>query len=319
MGKGVKIKTAVMGSGAMACLFAARLANVADVVMVGHWPEQVAAIQQQGLTLLEQDGQQHIYALTITDQPNAVPPVDLAFVLVKSWQSARTAQETAVLLKPTGTAVTLQNGLGNLDPLVEAIGAERALAGTTVQAANVIAPGIVAHAGSGLTMLPNLPRAEIAAHLLHRAGLAVQLADNVASVLWGKLAINAAINPLAALLDIPNGELLMQQWVVAMMEKAANEVTAVARAQGIHLPFANAAEQAKKVAAATAANSASMRQDVARGGSTEIEAICGAVVKYGRLHRIPTPVNARLYAWVRQLEQTGKRPSLAEMRQVVDK
>lgn len=308
------IKTAVMGSGAMACLFAARLANVANVVMVGHWPEQVTAIQQHGLTLIEQDGQQQTYALTMTSQPDTVPPVDLAFVLVKSWQSARTAQETAVLLKPTGTAVTLQNGLGNLEQLAEAVGEERAVAGTTVQAAKIIVPGTAAHTGGGLTMLPNLPRAETAAHLLNEAGITTRLADNVASVLWGKLAINAAINPLAALLDVPNGELLTQKWVMALMEKAANEVTAVARAQGIQLPFVNAAEQAKKVAAATAANSASMRQDIARGGPTEIDAICGAVVKYGRLHHIPTPVNARLYDWIRQLEQTGKRPSLSELR-----
>lgn len=308
------MKTAVMGSGAMACLFAARLAAVADVVMIGHWPEQVAAIQQQGLTLIEQDGQQQTYALTITNQPNAVPPVDLAFVLVKSWQSARTARETAVLLKSTGTAVTLQNGLGNLEPLAKAVGEERAVAGTTVQAAKIIAPGIAAHTGSGLTMLPNLPRTETAVHLLNQAGMETMLADNVASGLWGKLAVNAAINPLAALLDVPNGELLAQRWVMALMEKAANEVTAVARAQGIQLPFVNAAEQAKKVAAATAANSASMRQDIARGGPTEIEAICGAVVKYGRLYHIPTPINARFYDWIRQLEQTGKRPSLSELR-----
>jgi 2-dehydropantoate 2-reductase len=45
-----------------------------------------------------------------------------------------------------------------------------------------------------------------------------------------------------------------------------------------------------------------MLQDIRRGAPTEIEAICGEVIRHGRRHTIPTPVNEALYHLVRALE-----------------
>ena len=88
-----------------------------------------------------------------------------------------------------------------------------------------------------------------------------------------------------------------------LMQQAAAEVAQVAAAQNIQLPFANAAAQALTVAQATAANHSSMRQDLANGRPTEIGAICGAVVDFGRRLGVATPVNAVLQTAVQQAEQ----------------
>jgi 2-dehydropantoate 2-reductase len=115
-----------------------------------------------------------------------------------------------------------------------------------------------------------------------------------AALAWGKLAVNAGINALSAILNVPNGELLARPEALRLMEQAANEVAAVARAKGIALPFADAAAEARRVAAATASNLSSMLQDVLRGAPTEVEAINGAVVREGVRAGVPTPVNEEL-------------------------
>jgi ketopantoate reductase len=90
------------------------------------------------------------------------------------------------------------------------------------------------------------------------------------------------------------------------MSRAAAEVSAVAQALEIPLPYADAAERAAQVAQATAANYSSMAQDTARGVPTEIEAICGAVVQYGQRLGLPTLVNLTLQELIQRQTTTGQ-------------
>ncbi|MDT8306210.1 MAG: 2-dehydropantoate 2-reductase, partial [Anaerolineae bacterium] len=201
------MNVAIIGSGAMGSLFAARLAPLVTVTMIAHWPPQVAALNTGGLTLEEPDGR-HVHlppgALRVTSEPAGVAPADVALVLVKSYQTERAAGEAAAVLALHGLAVTLQNGLGNREKLAAAVGSGRALAGTTSEGATLLAPGQVRHAGRGPTYLGVSPaqRAPAAAlaTLLEEAGFATHLEDDVEALLWAKVAVNAGINPLTALL-----------------------------------------------------------------------------------------------------------------------
>jgi 2-dehydropantoate 2-reductase len=119
-------------------------------------------------------------------------------------------------------------------------------------------------------------------------------------LLWTKLAVNAAINPLSAILGLPNGELLRLPGARAQLIAAAAEVGVVAQAAGIALPVDPVA-RALQVAEATAPNRSSMLQDVEAGRRTEIEAITGAVVARAEALGVPVPVNRELLAQVRAL------------------
>lgn len=297
---------AIIGIGAMGCLFGAYLARVARIVMVGRWPAQLAALQKEGLTLVDVDGGESHYRLDASIDPAAAYPADVALILVKSGQTERAARQAHQALTPAGVALTLQNGLGNVERLAAVLGADRAALGITSQGATVLAPGRVQHAGHGPTHLARTPAtAEALQHLaglLNRAGLESKLTDNADGLVWGKLAVNAGINPLTALLGVRNGYLAENEAARRLMGQAAEEAAAVARAQGIELPFANAAERALAVARATAANYSSMLQDARRGAPTEIVAISGAIVEYGRRCKVATPVNEGLYQLVTRLE-----------------
>ncbi len=115
--------------------------------------------------------------------------------------------------------------------------------------------------------------------------------QDLESLLWGKLAINASINPLTSLLGVRNGRLLESAPARRLMAELADEVARVAAARGVELPFPDPGAAAEDVARRTAANRSSMLQDLLRGAPTEVEAIQGAIVKAGEAAGVPTPAN----------------------------
>jgi 2-dehydropantoate 2-reductase len=288
----------IIGVGAMGCLFAAKLEAAAHVGMIGHWPAQLESLQRSGLTLEHPDGRFTHHNLHATEIPHGEPPADLALVLVKSWQTTQAAQVAANVLAPNGIALTLQNGLGNLEQLTAVLTPSRATLGVTSAGAAVIEPGRVRHAGYGQTYLaPGQTDGTLItqfAAMLNQVGFDVQVSKQVDSLVWGKLIVNAGINPLTALLHKPNGYLVQNELARQLMYAAANEAANVAQALNIKLPYANPAAQAEAVARATAVNLSSMLQDVRRDAPTEIEAICGAIVQNGHEQNVPTPINEKL-------------------------
>lgn len=311
------MRIGIVGIGALGCLLGAHLSEVTDIVLIGHWPEQVETIRESGLWLEHPDGHRSRYLPPITSDPGRIGQVDVVIVAVKSRQTAEAAETAAGLLGPDGLAVTLQNGLNNCATLRRRLGESRVALGVTSQGSTLLGPGAVRHAGRGPTHfgmdpvleMPQLFRLHELVALFNRAGFESYLVSNTDGLVWGKLAVNAAINPLTALLRVPNGFLLEHPALIDIMSRAAREVAAVAAAQGISLPFPDTAERAMAVAAATATNRSSMLQDVTRGVPTEVEAICGAVARVARDLGISTPINVRLCKLVRRVEN-GQPPLL---------
>lgn len=305
----------------MGCLFAARLEVAAEPILIGSWPEQIAAIRQQGLRLEHPDGRTTHHHPPITDDLQSVGKVKLALVLVKSRQTGNAAAAAAEILAPDGLALTLQNGLNNLSRLQSTLGRDRAALGVTSEGATLLSPGLVRHAGHGQTHLAygSFGRKRLApiCDLFQAAGLTTYLVENADDILWAKLAVNAAINPLTALLRIPNGVLAEHETTRVLMSQIAAEVATVAQAQGIDLTAEEAGERAIAVAEATAVNRSSMLQDIERGVQTEIEAICGAVVEAAERWGVAVPLNGRLLQLIKQAE-SGNPPitSVADIEQL---
>ena len=293
----------IVGTGAMASLFASRLsaAGVA-VTMLGTWPAGLEALKQQGVNLVEADGRQHTYPVQVTNDPTVCAGTQLALVMVKSWQTQRAANQLAVCLAPDGVALTLQNGLGNRETLAQALGSQRVALGVTTLGANLAGPGCVRLAGDGVITLGAHPRLSPLTDLLRRAGFIVENDPDPNALLWGKLIINAAINPLTALLDISNGELLKRPSARELAAIIARESASVAVAQGVRLPYPDPVVATETIARRTASNRSSMLQDVKRGSPTEIDAICGAIVQAGKQTGVPTPVNRTLWQLIQGLK-----------------
>ncbi|MBN1428741.1 MAG: 2-dehydropantoate 2-reductase [Anaerolineae bacterium] len=307
------MRIAIFGIGAMGCLFGARLAPHADVTLMGRWPDQLARLRSHPLRVITNQGQEREVVVNVMDYRQAVHElslsgIDVILILVKSSQTAQAADLAAQVLRPGGLALTLQNGLGNLEIIAEQVGSDRSALGTTTLGAAIDEPGVLREGGLGVTHLATRStihmQMQAVAMLFEQGGLHTELVDDVSPLVWGKLAINAAINPLTALLRVSNGALLASSYARGVMGDAAREVAAVAAAKKISLPFLDPAARAEEVARLTAHNRSSMLQDVLRGAPTEIDAICGAIVREGEMAGVSTPINAVLYRLVKALETT---------------
>ena len=310
------MKIAIIGAGAMGCLFGAGLSAVGhDVWLIDVMREHVDAIQKNGLCVEEksEDGtyKEHVYkGLKAVTEPEKAGAADLTLIFVKSTVTAQAVCDNKAVFGPDTIAVTLQNGLGNIEAIDAAIGSGRLLAGTTSHGATMIAPGRVRHAGTGKTMLGELDgsislRLERVVSTLNDAGFETQASDNVLGLLWDKLLVNVGINALTAITGLENGRLIELPELEAIMTLAIREGERVARAMGILLGDPDPAAHVRAVCSATAENRSSMLQDIQAGRRTEIDMINGAIVRAGALLGIDTPTNIVLTNLVRIRERSG--------------
>ncbi len=303
------MKVAIIGPGALGCLLAAKFSlSGEEVWLVDYRPERAELINRQGLLLKTQEGTD-VKVKVAAGLPGELGPVDLAILTVKAHQTAAAAQGLPLLLGAGGLALTLQNGLGNLEEMAKVAGPEHLLGGASILGVTKLREGEVLLAGLGPTYVGPPPDSQVSldevekvAALFRRAGLPCEVRGDIEAVLWEKLLVNVGINPLTALLQVTNGDLLNlpPAWEVAVA--AATETLDVAWASGIHLNV-DPETRLKEVCTATAANRSSMLQDITAGRKTEIEALNAQVAARGENYGVPTPVNHLLTQLIRALEE----------------
>ncbi len=288
---------AVVGAGAMGLLLAAACTRAGvPAVLVARGPE--AAQQLAGGVLVTRGEAATRVAVPIAARLEDVAPPEFWVLAVKSYDLGAVLPRVARALGPHTTVVTWQNGLDAPEEAAAALGPDRVLAAATEQAATRTGPGEVSHRAEGPTWVGPLsggrdPRADRLVGYLQAAGFLAAASPAMAAVLWGKAAVNAAINPLSALLGWPNGRLAAEAPTRTLLRELADEVGAAAAAAGhpLHDPGA----RALAVAAATGRNVSSMLQDVRAGRPTELEAITGAVLRRAAALGVPMPANQVVY------------------------
>ena len=293
----------IVGTGALASLFAARLTQAGhNIIMLGTWREGLDVLNKEGIRYLDTQGNETRYPVRATDDTRECVDAKFGIVLVKAWQTERIATQLSTCLAKDGLVLTLQNGLGNREKLMQNLGLDRVALGSTTTGATLLGAGHVKAGGEGIISLEQNQALGPVEEALRSAGFNIQVVENADTLIWGKLVVNTAINPLTALLRVKNGELLERPSAREMMRELAIETAKVAQAANIQLPFDDPVKIAEDVARKTAANTSSMLQDVLRGAPTEIDAICGAVVMAGEKHGIETPANKVCWQLVKSLQ-----------------
>jgi 2-dehydropantoate 2-reductase len=274
------------------------------VTLVGTWREALDAIATHGIVVNETKG---VWSAHVAVSPLSGPlgPADVVLVLVKSHQTESIARTAARCLLPSSLLVTLQNGMGNRETLEAAAGEGRVAQGISFLGSTVLGPGEVRVAPGRIVLghdplsSPSLAQA---AELLRESRLEAEVSA-IDRLGWGRLAVACSLEPLSALTGRAGGALLETPEPCETLLKAAREVGAVAAARGIDLPN-DPASLAVTTAESSAGSRSSMFHDLARGATTEIDALCGAVVREGERLGVPTPVNE--YLWVRIREKEGR-------------
>jgi 2-dehydropantoate 2-reductase len=238
----------------------------------------------------------------------ALAGADLVFVCVKAYHTKDVARSLASQKLGRASICSLQNGWGNLDILDAALPRLPVLAGATSLGAYLDDHGLLHATDRGTTVIApwrpgDLSAAERAAETLRAAGLLAEARADARDVVWRKLVLNSAVNPVTAIAHCANGTVLHESALFEIARRAAREAARVGERLGYLGPDFDAEEALRAILRETAANQSSMREDLTRGRRTEIEEITGAVVDLAQRAEEPAPVQAALLTLVRAAER----------------
>ena len=301
------MKILVMGAGAVGAYFGARLQQAGEQVIFCARGEHLHALKGHGLTFASYQGDFAI-AVAATADPRDFAPYDLILFCVKSYDTAAAARMLEGCLNPGGAILTIQNGVENETLLVEVFGKDSVMGGNARVGAELIGPGRVVHRTGGLIEFGELDgrdtaRARRLAELFRRAGIFGELTMRLPTIRWEKLLWNAAFNTVTTLVQRKVGDLIDDADGVELLRALMREIAAVARAEGVALGEAQVEAQIARSRASLRDVRPSTLQDSERGKPLEYEALCGAVVRAARRHRIATPYMDTVYALMKLLDR----------------
>ncbi len=318
----------VYGAGAIGTYFAFRFSLGHEVVMVSRG-DHAEVVKKEGLLVKDVDGTQcgaQLTALTsLTDLGKEWVP-DIILITVKSYDTAEAVDDIMFhfegLCREPMALVLAQNGLDNEGKAIEVISGYHTpiylYRMLTTHGAIYISPGEIMHTGHGKTImgfykaLNNAPEEGLKEKTLKyainitAAGIKTKVSEDIRQDIWKKGIVNAAINPLTALLGVKNGALMDYEGLKRACARIIDEAHGVAKASG---GFASdlisqdeMMELVLEVIETTKDNRSSMLQDLDRGRRTEIDSISGAIVDRAKSNGIEAPLNSLLHGLIKYLE-----------------
>ncbi|SVC13676.1 uncharacterized protein METZ01_LOCUS266530, partial [marine metagenome] len=237
--------------------------------------ENYSDLKDRGLWIQKNNKKRRINARIIT----RLEEVELVIYAVKSYDMANAS---GLIKDYKGKIIICQNGLKILNynfpnknivyPMVTSIGAE------------TISLGVSEFKGTGLTYIGNInekePLPNNFTNLFRYEFFKVNSVQNIKDYIWCKAVINSAINPIATIYNLKNGDLIQDKYW-NKVEELLLESSNVAESEGIIFPN-NPLESARDIIEKTPTNMCSMLQDLKKGRRTEIEEINGEICNIGR-------------------------------------
>ncbi|MEZ5657295.1 MAG: 2-dehydropantoate 2-reductase [Burkholderiaceae bacterium] len=303
---------AVVGAGAVGCYYGGMLARAGLPVTLIARPAHADAINAHGLRLQAQSFDEHVQVHADT-RLEAAQDARLVLFCVKTRDTETTAAALAGILSPKAIVLDLQNGVDNVRR-IQAQLANPVLATVVYVAASMAGPGHLRHAGGGSLVVGDSRQADVRPAgvaeaslagikaMLESAGIACKLSANIDGELWSKFLINCSFNAVSALGRSRYGRMAANEAMMAVMNRAAQEVVTVARALGIEMPATDPLEIVERAGQSMAQATSSTEQDISAGRPTEIDDLNGYLVRKGRELGVDTPVNQTLHALVKLRE-----------------
>ena len=298
------MRVAVLGAGAMGCLYGAALhRGGADVVLVDVNPDHIAAINAGGLELDTRAGIERL-PLPARRPEELREPVDLILLFTKTFHTDAALQGAGAAIGPDTHVLPLQNGLGNDEAVARHVARDKVIAGVSTLPSDLVGPGKVrSHGEGGSQIYPAFGDdpafARQVAELLGAGGLPTTLVPDIQAAIWGKAIFNATMNTLCALTRRTPGFLGAHEESRALIHAAVEEGIAAAHACGVAVDGGKIHALTQVSVTDHADHEASMLQDVKAGRRTEVDAIAGAIVRAAQEAGVATPVLETLWRLVK--------------------
>lgn len=307
------MKILVVGAGSIGLLLSSRLAlsGQCTVEVVTGREEQAASLKRDGAMFIEGTEQVHVAVDAYTWDELAEHGTgrwDWVILAVKQRQLDRVMRDRLQHLACGGAKLLcFQNGIGHGEFLAESIEPESIYLAVTTEAARKRSDTEVEHTGRGTTTVGPFAEAD-GRHclnieksliiLLNQAGFVTYSSNVIHSMVWNKVLINSAINPLTAILRIRNGELLESPHCLSLMRSLIDEGSEIVRAAGYSVAD-DLWERLLEVCRSTASNASSMLQDVTQGKATEVDWINGQIVRQAERLGLRAPAQQSVWSLVK--------------------
>ncbi|HWQ37729.1 MAG TPA: ketopantoate reductase family protein [Burkholderiales bacterium] len=300
----------MIGAGAMGGVYGGLLKRAGhDVTLIDPRVDHIERIRREGL-IVEGVRGRHVVQIPACTGPEGLAACELAIIFTDANATRDAARTAARVLGPEGCALTLQNGIGNVEALIGELGRPRVIAGVSMNSAANPEPGRVVYTNSGMTSLGELDgrtteRVREVARMLDEAGIPAEIVPDPMTHIWTKFVHNCCINALAAVTGLRGGEIYRTPEVAALQERIIDEVLAVVARKGIRL---NDPDPRKKIKehCRVRYNKPSMLQHVEQGRRTEIDALNGALLREAGALGMALPYNEALVAIVKGLEKSRR-------------
>jgi 2-dehydropantoate 2-reductase len=339
-------KIVIVGAGAVGGYAGAHMVQAGeDVIFIDPWPAHVEHMRQHGLRVTHAKEVAEftvpVRALHVTDAQQLAKekPVDIAFVCMKSYDTAWATMLIRQYLAPAGYVVSLQNCM-NEETIAGVVGWGKTLGCVASSiTVNLPAPGHVhrgaAKHGAAHTVFRAgevhgriTERAEEVCRLVGHADSA-KVTGNLWGERWSKLVVNAMGNGISACTGLSMVDIVRNEPVRRFTARLGSEAIRVGQAHGyqleeiMHLPPETIAragegdeaamraygeERLKDGARISAEQLPSMGQDMQKGRRTEIEFLNGLVVREGEKVGLPCRANAVLTDIVKRVERGELKP-----------
>jgi 2-dehydropantoate 2-reductase len=280
------MKFAVFGAGGVGGYLGARLADAGHEVHLIARGDHLEALQSSGLRIESVAGDTSVEP-PATDDPADVGPCDYVLFCVKSYDTRDAAADLAPLLGGDTAVVSFQNGVDNEAWLADEIGDEHVVGAVAYIFSTIADPGVVAHTGGPARFVFGELDGERTARiealddaLASCDGVEAVLADDVRVELWRKFCLICAQAGMTATTRLPLGEIRETDASWTMYRRLMEEVSAVARAEGVDLPATVVDEWCEFVQELDPEMYSSLHYDLTHGKRLELDALHGSVVRH---------------------------------------
>jgi 2-dehydropantoate 2-reductase len=280
----------VVGAGSIGGFVAFELARAGhDVVLCVRSPFEC-------LVVIDERGERHESHLPVLIDPVDVPEAEWVILATKAHQTDAAAAWLRGACGPsTRGVVVMQNGVEHEDRVRPHVGATPVLPCIVRCGAEAVAPGHIVHHGFASFEVPAGAIADALAPVFAPTALELSMVGDFATVAWQKLISNVTCSPLTALTR-RRLEILRDDRIADLAVGLAAECLRVGAAAGANVNADMARPMVDGMRTVNPQMGSSMLYDQLASRPTEYEALTGAVVRFGRRHAIPTPLNDAMYA-----------------------
>ena len=302
------MRIGVIGAGALGLYYGALLQRAGHDL---HFllRRDYSAITENGLHVTSPRGDFRLRQVNGYRSSAEIGPVDLVLIGLKAYANNCLVDLVSPLVGRDTIILSLQNGLGNEERLVEAFGAERVLGGVAFLCCNRGEPGTVHHLDQGSVRLAEYgnglsQRSKQLAALFTEAGVPCEACPDLSLIRWEKLVWNIPFNGLCALTGLTTDRLLDCPETHRLVSELMQEVVTAANRQQLSVPIEGPEfiSRLLRVTADMGAYRPSMMIDRQQGLPLELDAIYGIPLARAATSGTPMLRVAMLHALLRSTE-----------------